>query len=167
MHNTGPMLIAYDGSDSAQHAIDEAAMLAAGAKAVVVYVREPLEAVAAHLEGHPALEEIHAGTQDAAERLAAEGADRARRAGLDAEARVVNAVTSTADSILAAAEELDASVIVVGSRGRRGVKSLLLGSVSHHVLHHARRPALVIPSPALADARGSLLTYDEAIAITR
>ena len=160
MHNNGPILIAYDGSASADYAIDEAAMVTStGAKAIVVYVREPMEGFAAHLEGHPVLEEVRsidAASLDAAEALAAQGAAKATAAGLDADGRVASAMNSIADTIVAVADEVDASLIVLGSRGRRGVKSLLLGSVSHHVLHHTRRPALVIPSPSLAEARRRL-----------
>jgi hypothetical protein len=48
--------------------------------------------------------------------------------------------------ILAAAADLEAEVIVLGTRGRGGPQSLLLGSVSNAIVHHADRPVLVIPS---------------------
>jgi nucleotide-binding universal stress UspA family protein len=85
MHTDRPILIAYDGSDDARHAIDEAAAIHPGARAIVLYAREPLESAAAHLEGHPALEDVRgidADLRDAAERLAADGADYARRPAL-------------------------------------------------------------------------------------
>lgn len=39
------------------------------------------------------------------------------------------------------------AVVVVGSRGRSGIKSALLGSVSNAVINHAERPALVVREP--------------------
>jgi nucleotide-binding universal stress UspA family protein len=58
-----------------------------------------------------------------------------------------------ADAILDEAEAEQVTAIVVGSRGLTGVKSMLLGSVSHGILQHADRPVIVVRSPAVAERR--------------
>jgi nucleotide-binding universal stress UspA family protein len=152
----GPVLVAYDGSADARAAIDTAGRLLPGATAVVVYARPPLEGLAAHLEGHPVVErlrELEEGTLDLSERIAVEGAAHARNAGLHAEPEVVSDMATAADAIVALAEKIDASVIVLGSRGRGGLRSAVLGSTSTQVLHHTGRPTLVIPSEHVAASR--------------
>jgi nucleotide-binding universal stress UspA family protein len=47
-------------------------------------------------------------------------------------------------AILEVASEQDVAAIVVGSRGRSDVRSMLLGSVSHGIVHHSHRPVLVV-----------------------
>lgn len=151
-----PILIAYDGSVDARAAIDHVGALLPGAAAVVLYARQPFESVAAHVQGHPALEELKrldATTYDASAQVAADGAKYAADAGLAAEARVSSTMATTSEAIVSAAEEIDASLIVMGSRGRQGVRATLLGSTSTNVLHHTSRPTLIIPSTEVARAR--------------
>jgi nucleotide-binding universal stress UspA family protein len=50
----------------------------------------------------------------------------------------------TVDEILDLSEELEVGLLIVGSRGLGGVRRLLLGSVSEGIIHHARRPVLVV-----------------------
>ncbi|MFB4268461.1 universal stress protein [Nonomuraea sp. GTA35] len=151
------ILIAYDGSPDARHAVEETARLFPGASTVVLYARQPLESLAAYLEGHPALEDLcdlDARTLDASEHLAAEGAERARALGPNAEPRVASVPEKTAaEAIVDVAEETDASLIVLGSRGRRGLSALLSGSTSTRVVHSTSRSTLIIPSGPLAAAR--------------
>lgn len=53
--------------------------------------------------------------------------------------------------IVAVAEERGASAIVIGSRGRGGVKRFVLGSVSDHVVRHAPCPVIVTNPHAAED----------------
>ena len=84
---------------------------------------------------------------------AEEGVKLAAEAGLNAQPRCRSQVTTVADAILAEANEVGADAIVCGSRGLTGIKSILLGSVSHAVIQHADRPVIVVPSAEVAAAR--------------
>jgi nucleotide-binding universal stress UspA family protein len=53
---------------------------------------------------------------------------------------------SPAEALIELSAEAD--LVVVGARGRGGFSSLLLGSVSHAVVHHGRCPVVVIPPEA-------------------
>ena len=90
---------------------------------------------------------IDAATRTQAEETAADGAALARDAGFAAEPRAVGGASTPVRSLLDIAEEIDARVIVLGSRGRSPMAAVLLGSVSAGVVHHAHRPVLVIPPP--------------------
>ncbi len=72
--------------------------------------------------------------------LADEGAWLAQAAGLDAEGRAVEIDGPIAEAILSYADELDATAVVLGSRSRSSIRSLLLGSIATQVVQRATRP---------------------------
>ena len=151
------ILIAYDGSDDAKAAIEHAARLFPGERVTVLTVWQRFVDTLARVGGGGALVvdygEIDRESEAGARERASEGAALANQAGLDAEPRTGVVDTSIADAILSEAAALEASAVVCGSRGYTGLKSLMLGSVSHHVLQHADLPVVVVPSPAVARAR--------------
>lgn len=51
---------------------------------------------------------------------------------------------SSGQMICHVADEVDADVVVVGSHGRGFLKRVLIGSISEYVVHHCRRPVLVV-----------------------
>ncbi|MGO9496678.1 MAG: universal stress protein [Solirubrobacteraceae bacterium] len=153
------ILIAYDGSKDAQSAIEVAGQLMAGVPTTVLSVWEPFVDVLARTglgigPGEIDFDGLDKAYEESARELAAEGTQLAARAGLNAQPRTRARHTTIAATILAEADELGASAIVLGSRGLTGIKSLL-GSVSHAVLQHADRPVLVIPSSEVAHERAA------------
>lgn len=156
------ILLCFDGSEDAQAAVDLTARLFADKPVTVLAVWEPYVEIISH-EGWgfgfgyappPGdVEEI----DDAVRRHATGAVDEAVRnlagRGIAATPRVEPMSGSVATTVLAVGDELDADAIVLGTRGRSGLKSLLLGSVSHAVLQHADRPVLVVPSEPVARER--------------
>lgn len=166
------ILVPYDGSADAQAAIDQVAQLMPGAEATVVTVWEPfidmllrngsggMGMAPGQAGNYAEAEKIDAGNRDAAQAHAVEGAKRATAMGLIAEARCESRHGSVGNTILVTAEELDTDLVVMGTRGRSGFKSFLLGSVSHDVIQHADRAVLVVPSPTLAGQRHDHIDRD-------
>ena len=143
-----PILICYDGSEEAQHAIDVAADLLGKRRAVVLDIGSVLTQAESYAALGPvvpgeAFEELN--LADASERVAS-GVAQAKAAGFDAESRV-ELDAPTWEGIIDVADELDVAVIVTGSRGLSGARSVLEGSVSRDVAEHAGRPVLIVPPP--------------------
>jgi len=144
-----PVLFCYDGSEGSKTALSAAVELIRPADAVVLVVWTPaavqLARAGSFLVDVPNEGEIDEQEAAAARHLAQEGAAAAGRRGYNATARIAQANESTAKAIEEIAEEVEASLIVCGQRGRGMVGSALLGSVSHALAAHTKRPVLIAP----------------------
>ena len=130
--------MAVDFSESSLHALSHAASLATAHSAAltVLHVGEPL---------HPdwffdstrIQTEIIKKANDTLKDLRSRFCE-----GLDAhtEMRFGHPV----ETIVDAADKMDADVIIIGTHGRTGVKRALLGSVAERVARHASRPVLIV-----------------------
>jgi len=142
---SGPVLFAYDGSELAQLAIEQASQqLASGRDALILCVWQPADVGFIpvddqHLDAQNASE-----VQKAAQQTAAHGASLAEKAGFHSQSMAVEAAP-TWKGIVKIAEDQQASLIVLGSHHRSGIIGHLLGSVSAAVVTHSASSVLVVP----------------------
>lgn len=147
-----PVIICFDGSDSARWALDVVATTFGSSPAVLLNVWNPPERVVADAFGVTddarALDpgRLEASMAQHAQDVLDDGAQRAGELGMTVTTRAQRSHGNVAETILAVADELDAPVIVAGTRGNTAVEDDLLGSVSGALVHHARRPVLVVPA---------------------
>lgn len=139
------ILVPLDGSDSsfqaAKYGINLAKM--AGARVIFVHavVRPPyMEFKSAGLVIVSYIEEA----KRHAESWFAKAGEMASSAGVKFTSETVLDVASVADTIVNYAESKKVDLIVMGTKGRTGVRRFLLGSVASGVLAHARCSVLVV-----------------------
>jgi nucleotide-binding universal stress UspA family protein len=145
------VLVAIDGSDASLEAARAGlALLAADAPVVIAVVIEPSDPTlvtgAGMAGGVMSVDELQ---------LVDDARDADARADLDAarsalHGNVVDAVIATGEpgpALCDLARDRNADTIVMGSRGRGGIKRALLGSVSDHVVRNAPCP-VIITGPA-------------------
>jgi nucleotide-binding universal stress UspA family protein len=160
--STGPVLIAYDGSDSSATAIAVAGRLLSGRQALVCHAWSGLSTALLHGDPGPlrdAAEQFDEVDLAEAEKTAAAGVLLANAAGFDADPLLVREGRKTWRTLLEAAEQHQASLIVAGAHGLSGVGRALLGSVSTGLLHHSHLPVLVIPATSAEEETGGPLLF--------
>jgi nucleotide-binding universal stress UspA family protein len=150
----GPLVVGYDGSDPARHAVEITGRLFPGRDAIVVHVWES-PARRTHsgrtLARSPMPElrefaqELDAWFGERARAIADEGAALATEHGLRARPQTVEAGAGAWRGLLSVGGSEGAAAIVAGSRGQGAVASALLGSVSAGLVHNADLPVLVVP----------------------
>jgi nucleotide-binding universal stress UspA family protein len=141
------ILVGVDGSATAHAALERAAKLASSTGAELHVVSAYQNAMTAaspalSVEGGAGLGNVTEALRQAADEILG---NETKDLGSDDVKVQTHAVEGdAADVLIDSAENLGCDLIVVGSRGMRGGKRFLLGSVPNSVAHHANRDVLII-----------------------
>ena len=139
MFNT--IVLALDGSERAEKATPVAVELARkyGAKLVIAHVDERIAAKGDMPPVHPNEAAIREEIKRKAKALSADGIDASVEFATIALGGPGKAIAEIADGV-------DADLIVAGTRGHSSLAGLVVGSVTHRLLHIAKRPVLAVPA---------------------
>ena len=140
------VVVGTDGSETAAEAVRQATELArlSGARLDVVSAFEPVPSSRLREEGGEIPGDVaHAvGPREDVNAVLEASTAAAAQAGVEVETHAREG--DPADAILDVAEEVKATVIVVGNKGMTGARRFLLGSVPNKISHHAPCSVLII-----------------------
>jgi nucleotide-binding universal stress UspA family protein len=148
------VVICYDGSDSARRALAVARQTLGNQRVVLLQVWSPPDTVLTDAFSTPDPDSQTGPTQalleaqavQRAREVSEDGEREAAKLGLVVEVREVRNRSSVWRTILDAADDLHAELIVAGTHGTTAVQDQTLGSVSDGLVHHSERPVLIVPS---------------------
>jgi len=138
---SGELVVGYDGSECAEEALSVAAGLAArlGVGVIAAFFAEPPAALAGGSGDQRRV------LEERGEELLVEARALVEPTGVSVETRVVD--DKPAPGLIALADEVAATFIVVGTYSERPLAAALVGSTPHKLLHLSERPVLVVPVP--------------------
>jgi nucleotide-binding universal stress UspA family protein len=143
----GTIVVGVDASGHADHAVQTAAKMATatGDKVVVVHGVVVYQAKASSYTTE---------SRDEAQQLADRYVAQLASAGISATGEVHRelAAVGIGSVLIGIAVSHQAGLIVVGTRGRSDLTSMLLGSVAHEVVHKSPLPVLVVPEKTAGSA---------------
>jgi nucleotide-binding universal stress UspA family protein len=133
------ILVAFDASPHAEHALDVALSMAGDMKAklfVISVIRPPEPAESA--EFHAVLED----GQERFEKCFAPLREQAKQKGIELETDII--LGHPAEQIIHKADQIQASLIVMGKRSHTILHRWMLGSNSERVLRYAHCPVMIV-----------------------
>ncbi|MFM1979992.1 MAG: hypothetical protein RLZ68_1257 [Pseudomonadota bacterium] len=142
------ILVATDGTKLSKKAVSTAIDLAAVCGAELVALKVVPRYPQSYFEGGIALQAsdvqlVEKKWTEEAQAIVDSVKKAATTKGVATKALVVKSDV-VSDALLAAAKKHDCDLIVMASHGRKGIKRLLLGSETQHVLTHAPIPVLIL-----------------------
>ncbi|CAN7505023.1 MULTISPECIES: universal stress protein [unclassified Variovorax] len=143
------ILVATDGSELSEQAVTSAIDLAILMKAELVAVKVVHHYPTGYFEGSLLLNQMEVTrlqeqADSEAQRVVDKVKEKALAKGVESTKAVVMKSELVSEAIIEAARNFRCDLIVMASHGRRGIKRLLMGSETLHVLTHSHTPVLVL-----------------------
>ncbi|KHK58295.1 universal stress protein UspA [Ralstonia sp. A12] len=141
------ILVAVDGSPTADRALDEAIQLARKLDAELVIAHVIDNSYLKYDVGYIDVSRFTEILIESGKQIVATAKAKAEKAGVRVKAQVVDDPFGSFDVGLAieqAASDADAKLVVLGTHGRRGFRRLLLGSVAESVTRQSKLPVLLV-----------------------
>ncbi len=138
------ILTAVDGSENADRAFEYAAYIAKQCEADRLFIINVIEGFGRNLRTWEKQDSVVKELQQSSKELLEKYKSKAISEAFT-EAEIIMAAGNAGEEILREAEkEKKVDAIVMGSRGLSTVSKMLLGSVSHNVLHNAKCPVTIV-----------------------
>jgi nucleotide-binding universal stress UspA family protein len=142
------ILLATDGSEHSTRVVEEALLVAEALNAEVTILNVVRESVFSPRVGAHVSDDswklIVKQLKEEAEEIVEKAAELFRKKGLTVDTKVAFGHQAPADVICETAEKGKYNLVILGSRGLRGIKEAFLGSVSNKVAHHAGINVLIV-----------------------
>ncbi|WP_213959284.1 MULTISPECIES: universal stress protein [unclassified Variovorax] len=150
------ILVPFDGSDASLHGLDEAVRvgMSVGATLEIVHVADHFYRRTGFTSDDTYMKLLGSIEQEG-QALLAQGCERAERAGVKVESKLLALLGGRiSDVVVEEARDWEADLIVVGTRGRRGIERMLWGSDAQEIMGAAPVPVLLVQAarpPATKD----------------
>jgi len=148
------MLVSIDGSKESLDAADYGLSLAKLFNAVVTVIHvlpqeirygyDSVDAIQPDIPSTPVKGVVELSKQEVQAKLLSKIMEKAKEMDVNLQTDIIVATRSVASEIVDYADKLDADLIIAGTRGRSGLKRILLGSVASEILRYADCPVLIV-----------------------
>ena len=148
------MLVSIDGSKESLDAADYGLSLAKLFNAVVTVIHvlpqeirygyDSVDAIQPDIPSTPVKGIVELSKQEVQAKLLSKIMEKAKEMDVNLQTDIIVATRSVASEIVDYADKLDADLIIAGTRGRSGLKRILLGSVASEILRYADCPVLIV-----------------------
>ena len=137
------ILVAVDGSENADRAFEYAAYIAKQCEAEQLFMINVIEefgrSIRAWEKHDSVIKELDQNSKELLEKYRSKAQLQAFTT-----VKVMTAAGNAGEEILKTAEKEEVDTIVIGRRGLSTASELLLGSVSHNVIHNAKCPVVIV-----------------------